>query len=172
VPDCQQRELRSRPTPHAPSCTIVGWLDNLRVAARLVHHKLKATMAERDAQEPIAGDVQLDDAYSGGKRPGEAGCGSPHKVHIVAAGPPIRLPAWTPRGRAALQETLLRQVELSRCPGKVVTALVWFGQTLEALRELSMLHPPARRSRPGLPLSSSQRAKNQSLTRSHTGRGS
>lgn len=30
--------------------------------AWLMHHKLMAAMAERDAQEPLAGSVQLDDA--------------------------------------------------------------------------------------------------------------
>jgi len=53
--------------------------------AWLVHHKLMATMAERDAQEPLSGDVQVDDAYLGGECPGGVGRGSPNKVPIVAA---------------------------------------------------------------------------------------
>ena len=53
--------------------------------AWLVHHKLMAAMAERDALEPLAGNVQLDDAYLGGEHPGVVGRGSPNKVPIVAA---------------------------------------------------------------------------------------
>jgi len=56
-------------------------------SAGLVHHKLMAAMAERDALEPLAGHVQLDDAQHGGERPGVAGRGSPNKVPIVAAVP-------------------------------------------------------------------------------------
>lgn len=55
------------------------------VTAWLVHHKLMAAMAECDAREPLAGDVQLDDAYLGGEHPGVGGRGSPNKVPIVAA---------------------------------------------------------------------------------------
>ena len=53
--------------------------------AWLVHHKLMVAMAERDALEPLAGNVQLDDAYLGGEHPGVVGRGSPNKVPIVAA---------------------------------------------------------------------------------------
>ena len=53
--------------------------------AWLIHHKLMAAMAERDRQQPLSGDVQLDDAYLGGERPGVGGRGSPNKVPIVAA---------------------------------------------------------------------------------------
>jgi transposase-like protein len=53
--------------------------------AWLIHHKLMATMAERDSQQPLGGDVQLDDAYLGGERPGVVGRGSTNKVPIVAA---------------------------------------------------------------------------------------
>lgn len=53
--------------------------------AWLIHHKLMATMAERDRQQPLGGNVQLDDAYLGGERPGVGGRGSPNKVPIVAA---------------------------------------------------------------------------------------
>lgn len=53
--------------------------------AWLIHHKLMATMAERDGRQPLDGSVQLDDAYLGGERPGVGGRGSPNKVPIVAA---------------------------------------------------------------------------------------
>ena len=53
--------------------------------AWLVHHKLMVAMAERDALEPLAGNVQLDDAYLGGENPGVVGRGSLNKVPIVAA---------------------------------------------------------------------------------------
>jgi transposase-like protein len=53
--------------------------------AWLIHHKLMATMAQRDAQQPLSGNVQLDDAYLGGERPDVGGRGSPNKVPIVAA---------------------------------------------------------------------------------------
>lgn len=53
--------------------------------AWLLHHKLLLAMAEEDARTPLHGDVQLDDAYLGGERPGTPGRGSPNKVPIVAA---------------------------------------------------------------------------------------
>ena len=36
-------------------------------------------------RQPLSGDVQIDDAYFGGERPGVIGRGSPNKVPIVAA---------------------------------------------------------------------------------------
>lgn len=53
--------------------------------AWLIHHKVMATMAHRDAQTPLSGLVQLDDAYLGGEKPGVVGRGSTNKVPIVAA---------------------------------------------------------------------------------------
>lgn len=53
--------------------------------AWLIQHKLMATMAQRDSEQPLTGDVQVDDAYLGGERPGVGGRGSPNKVPIVAA---------------------------------------------------------------------------------------
>ena len=50
-----------------------------------VRHKLMVAMAERDALEAFAGNVQLDDAYLGGEHPGVLGRGSPNKVPLVAA---------------------------------------------------------------------------------------
>lgn len=65
--------------------------------AWLIHHKLMGAMAQRDAEQPLSGSVQVDDAYLGGERSGKAGRGSPNKVPIVAAvatgerGQPMRL---------------------------------------------------------------------------------
>ena len=53
--------------------------------AWLIHQKLMKTMALRDSEQPLAGSVQVDDAYLGGERPGVGGRGSPNKVPIVAA---------------------------------------------------------------------------------------
>ena len=78
--------------------------------AWLVHHKLMAAMAERDALEPLAGNVQLDDACLGGERPGVGGRGSPNKVPIVAAvstcdaGVPMRV---APCGSSSLRSAAL-----------------------------------------------------------------
>jgi hypothetical protein len=51
----------------------------------LIHHKVMATMAQRDSELPLTGLVQVDDAYLGGERPGVVGRGSPNKVPTVAA---------------------------------------------------------------------------------------
>ena len=53
--------------------------------AWLVHQKVMLTMTECDAAHPLRGDVQVDDAYLGGERPGTGGRGSPNKVAFVAA---------------------------------------------------------------------------------------
>jgi ribosomal protein L37AE/L43A len=53
--------------------------------AWLVHHKLMAAMADADRELPLQGDVQIDDAYLGGERPGVGGRGAANKVPIVAA---------------------------------------------------------------------------------------
>lgn len=53
--------------------------------AWLIHHKLMHAMARIDAQKTLDGQVQLDDAYLGGERPGVGGRVSPNKVPIVAA---------------------------------------------------------------------------------------
>ena len=52
--------------------------------AWLVHHKLMAAMARRDAEHPLDGLVQLDDAYLGGERAGSTGRGSVNTVPFVA----------------------------------------------------------------------------------------
>lgn len=53
--------------------------------AWLVHQKIMFAMAQRDAEQPLCGDVVVDDAYLGGERPGTPGRGSPNKVPFVAA---------------------------------------------------------------------------------------
>ena len=53
--------------------------------AWLVHQKIMRTMAACDATHPLRGDVQVDDAYLGGERPGTGGRGSPNKVPFLAA---------------------------------------------------------------------------------------
>jgi hypothetical protein len=67
------------------SLALVRQLGTSYRTAWLVHPKRMAAMAERDAQEPLAGDVQIDEAYLGGERSGVVGRGSPNKVPIVAA---------------------------------------------------------------------------------------
>jgi ribosomal protein L37AE/L43A len=54
--------------------------------AWLLKHKLMQAMVERDAHQPLAGQVQIDDAYWGGERHGGGtGRGSPGKTPFVAA---------------------------------------------------------------------------------------
>ena len=51
-----------------------------------IKHKLMQVMKERDDSQPLAGIIQLDDAYRGGEhRGGKRGRGAPHKVPFVAA---------------------------------------------------------------------------------------
>lgn len=54
--------------------------------AWLMHHKIMTAMALREAEHRLCGEVQVDDAYLGGERPGgKPGRGSENKVPIVAA---------------------------------------------------------------------------------------
>lgn len=54
--------------------------------AWLLHHKIMAAMAAREAGHPLSGSVQIDDAYLGGERAGgKAGRGSENKIPFVAA---------------------------------------------------------------------------------------
>jgi hypothetical protein len=65
--------------------------------AWLVNQKIMLTMAQCDDTAPLSGDVQVDDAYLGGERPGVGGRGSPNKVPFIAAvsltdhGAPVRI---------------------------------------------------------------------------------
>jgi hypothetical protein len=87
--------------------------------AWLLHHKIMEAMAQADAQCPLEGNIQLDDAYLGGERPGTPGRGSENKVAFVAAvevrddGRPMRaklsaVPGFTSRAVAAWASANLR----------------------------------------------------------------
>ena len=55
-------------------------------AAWRMKHKLMQVMVERDRQHPLAGRIELDDAYLGGQRSdGKTGRGAPGKTPFVAA---------------------------------------------------------------------------------------
>jgi len=54
-------------------------------SAWLMKHKLMQAMLEREADQPLAGTVQLDDAYWGGRRRGKSGRGKRNKTPFVAA---------------------------------------------------------------------------------------
>lgn len=89
--------------------------------AWLIHHKIMATMAQRDAEQPLSGNVQLDDAYLGGERPGVGGRGSPNKVPLVAAvatsdeGHPLRLKVCALAGFT--REAVAQWARLNLTPG-------------------------------------------------------
>ena len=53
--------------------------------AWLLQQKIRSVMAQADESHRLCGDVQVDDAYLGGERPGVGGRGSPNKVPFVAA---------------------------------------------------------------------------------------
>lgn len=57
---------------------------SVNTAAKL-YHKIAQTMLERDANKPLSGDIEIDDAYWGGKKKGKRGRGSPNKTPFVAA---------------------------------------------------------------------------------------
>jgi transposase-like protein len=73
-------------------------LGTTQTTAWKIKHKLAQVMMERDAQKPLEGRVEMDDAFLGGERSGgKRGRGSPGKLPIVAAvettkdGRPVRL---------------------------------------------------------------------------------
>ena len=53
--------------------------------AALLYHKIAQTMLEREKGQPLSGDIEIDDAYWGGKKVGKRGRGSENKVPFVAA---------------------------------------------------------------------------------------
>ena len=64
--------------------------------AWLMKQKLAQVMLERNATKPLAGRIEMDDAYLGGEKAGKRGRGSDNKVPFVAAvatreGRPVRL---------------------------------------------------------------------------------
>lgn len=77
--------LISQETTGMSSLALMRQLGTSYRTAWLIHHKLMAAMAGHDSRQPLSGNVQLDDAYLGGERPGVSGRGSPNKVPIVAA---------------------------------------------------------------------------------------
>ena len=73
-------------------------LGTTQTTAWTLKHKLAQVMMERDAQKPIEGRIEMDDAFLGGERSGgKRGRGSPGKLPIIAAvettkdGQPVRL---------------------------------------------------------------------------------
>lgn len=87
--------------------------------AWLLHHKLMQAMVEREADRPLSGCVQVDDAYLGGECPGGGpGRGSANKVPFVAA-------VSTGGGDRPLR------LKLSPVPGFTRTAIAeWAGAAL------------------------------------------
>ena len=53
--------------------------------ARLMKQKLREVMLERNAQKPLEGRIEMDDAYLGGEREGKPGRGAQGKLPFVAA---------------------------------------------------------------------------------------
>jgi len=56
-----------------------------QTTAWTLKHKLAQVMMERNAAKRLKGDVQMDDAYMGGSRPGTCGRGAAGKTPFVAA---------------------------------------------------------------------------------------
>jgi transposase-like protein len=56
-----------------------------QTTAWTLKHKLAQVMIERNAAKRLQGDVQMDDAYIGGRRPGTHGRGAAAKTPFVAA---------------------------------------------------------------------------------------
>lgn len=91
-----------------------------QTAAWMLKHKLTQVMMERNATWRLKGDVQMDDAYIGGSRPGKRGRGAAGKTPFVAA------VAMTSDGKPY-------QIALRRVARFSKTAIVRFaGATLEA----------------------------------------
>ena len=70
-----------------------GGISSLELARRLgvtqntawkISHKFMQVMLEREAEKPLRGRVEMDDAYIGGKRQGKRGRGAAGKVPFVA----------------------------------------------------------------------------------------
>jgi transposase-like protein len=70
-----------------------GGISSLELTRRLgvsqytawkISHKLMQVMLERETTKPLAGRVEMDDAYIGGKRKGKRGRGAAGKVPFVA----------------------------------------------------------------------------------------
>lgn len=111
-------------------------------AAWLLKHKIMQAMYEREADQPLSGDVRIDDAYLGGERTGgKAGRGSENKVPFVAA---VELVEGRPqRVRFDIVDgfsfaALRPWANLAISPGSVVTSDGLIG--FEVLRQLEIEH--------------------------------
>ncbi len=60
----------------------VGVSDNTGAS---MYHKIAQVMMEREEFQPLSGDVEIDDAYWGGKKKGKRGRGSENKTPFIAA---------------------------------------------------------------------------------------
>lgn len=97
--------------------------------AWLVKQKLMAAMLERNRQRPLAGEVQIDDAYLGGElkraEGGRRGRGSPNKLPFVAAlatreGKPLAV--HLRRVEGFTKEQIGRYAKASLAPGAAVVS--------------------------------------------------
>ncbi len=97
--------------------------------AWLVKQKLMAAMLERNRQHPLAGEVQIDDAYLGGElkwaEGGKRGRGSPNKLPFVAAlatreGKPVAV--HLRRVEGFTKEQIGRYARASLAPGTAVVS--------------------------------------------------
>lgn len=110
-------------------------------------HKLMQVMLERDAERHLAGRVEIDDSYLGGRRSGgKRGRGAPGKVPLIAAvettaeGKPVRLKLRRVKGFRKSEITKLAKQSLA--PGATVvsdglscfTALAAAGCTHQPIR--------------------------------------
>ena len=124
---------------HASKLALVVWfqalyhltqsktgISSLELARRLgvtqttawtLKHKLLQVMLEREAERPLTGRIEMDDAYLGGERSGgKRGRGSPGKMPFIAAvettaeGTPVRIKLRRVKGfRRAEVETFAQQ---------------------------------------------------------------
>ena len=53
--------------------------------AAMMYHKIAQAMLERDTSKPLSGNIEIDDAYWGGRKKGKRGRGSTNKTPFVAA---------------------------------------------------------------------------------------
>jgi len=93
-----------------------------QTTAWTLKHKLAQVMIERNAAKRLKGDVQMDDAYMGGSRPGTSGRGAAGKTPFVAAVSMTRdgKPFAASKGSAKRRSPDLRAPRLrrafTRCP--------------------------------------------------------
>ncbi|WP_443082009.1 IS1595 family transposase [Synechococcus sp. BA-132 BA5] len=78
--------LNEQATSGISSLDLYRHLSVIDNTARLLHHKIRQAMTERNEVSVMGGKIQMDDANSGRERPGgKAGGGSENKMPIVAA---------------------------------------------------------------------------------------